>query len=485
MQPGFATYHQHARSPQQRAKRLHEDAFPIYTRSRDEEDVDLSLRAAPRLPDRMFALLPPPIDRCVSAVDDLDKDLIAIGSLGCVSGLMEMVRVRYDNRFYHPHLFVIIIAPPATGKGKLRLTRQLVESLQRRIRKEWEAEVEKYNALPAELKRGVPPPPPRAFIFPGDTSNAALVELIDGSGGTGLIHEPEIDGIATAQGQDWGQFGSVLRQAAEHEPISVARKGETTYIEHPKLAIVLSGTPGQVRGLINSAENGLNSRFGYHIHHGDESWRSPRPRSGSPDPLEAVKEAGERMNALHLRLSERDSPLEVELDTESWDLIDAVFRPLKEWAVGPTVPPSFVACLHRAGVMAVRYAMTAATLRQFAQGADLVTMEKLKLSEDDVELGLILALHHLDHGYRQLIRLPTVDDGGDSESDTQRNAFFDLLPDEFVTNEAKNVGKKIGVSPRTVHNYLEKLISENRLERVKTGHYKKIDSAFYAPIIQD
>ena len=55
----------------------------------------------------------------------------------------------------------------------------------------------------------------------------------------------------------------MLRKAFEHENIDSSYKANgiiPIYIRHPKLALLLTGTPGQIDSILSSYENGLPSR---------------------------------------------------------------------------------------------------------------------------------------------------------------------------------------------------------------------------------
>ena len=48
------------------------------------------------------------------------------------------------------------------------------------------------------------------------------------------------------------------------------------------------------------------------------------------------------------------------------------------------------------------------------------------------------------------------------------------LPTPFCTKDAKAVGQEMRISPRTVANYLDKLLASKLIRKVKNGHYEKL-----------
>ena len=78
-----------------------------------------------------------------------------------------------------------------------------------------------------------------------------------------IIFDTEAQTLSTANHLDCGNFDDMLRKAFEHENIDSSYKANgliPIYIRHPKLALLLTGTPGQIDGLLSSYENGLPSR---------------------------------------------------------------------------------------------------------------------------------------------------------------------------------------------------------------------------------
>ena len=75
--------------------------------------------------------------------------------------------------------------------------------------------------------------------------------------------ESEADTLSIMMNNDWSNFNDVLRKCFHHEPLSIARKVEDIFVEisEPKLSVIISGTPGQLKPLLKSKENGLFSRF--------------------------------------------------------------------------------------------------------------------------------------------------------------------------------------------------------------------------------
>ena len=73
--------------------------------------------------------------------------------------------------------------------------------------------------------------------------------------------------------------GIILQK--NHWKVIIGKMNMREYYElkHPKLSVVLSGTPNQVKILIHSSEDGLFSRMTFYKFDDIESWQSVAPKS--------------------------------------------------------------------------------------------------------------------------------------------------------------------------------------------------------------
>ena len=100
-------------------------------------------------------------------------------------------------------------------------------------------------------------------IVPANISTSELYSFLGNSKHGLLVMESEADTLSTMMNNDWSNYNDVLRKCFHHEPLSIARKIEDLYeeINEPKMAVLISGTPGQLKPFLKSRENGLFSRF--------------------------------------------------------------------------------------------------------------------------------------------------------------------------------------------------------------------------------
>ena len=218
-----------------------------------------SVVKTPLIPDIVYDHLPELL-KVSSSVFDIprERDVFLTGALTILSGCFNNVVGIYSKTEYTANIFSFVIAPPASGKGVLNYSRRLADGVHDRIQDDYKLWGKEKDQLM------------RSHFIPGDSSAAAIKKLLTQNYGQGTICETEADTMTNALQQDWGGFDELLRKSFHHEPVSCNRisKNPDEYddvtiseIKKPRLSICLSGTPGQVSGLLKSTENGLFSRF--------------------------------------------------------------------------------------------------------------------------------------------------------------------------------------------------------------------------------
>ena len=213
----------------------------------------------------------PNVLKCVTEkFSGREKDIVLTSSLGVLSSLLPNVYGYYGSDVVYPNLYTVILAPPASGKGVMMKSKILVDEVHSMIYKEsqnlWNATMEtdksedddkkakkdKEKVLKTVLK-----------VVPANISSAELYNYMNSIEDGILMIESEADTLSNMLKYDWSNYSDILRKAFHHERMSLSRKsdGQYIFVDEPKLSLVLSGTPEQLKSLINSKENGLLSRL--------------------------------------------------------------------------------------------------------------------------------------------------------------------------------------------------------------------------------
>jgi hypothetical protein len=191
--------------------------------------------------------------------------------------------VRGRIKTYSPHMGALIIGPPASGKSIMEYGPLLLERIRQQARELQKKSFDDYRRESLEFKIRCerrkkekqnigdliePPKPRRISIFAAaDTSQAGFVQMLADNPPGLLMFETELDTLTQANGKEFGDFSDLIRKSTGHEHHARQRKGEgeDLDIEEIRLAILCSGTYGQLKRLVRSEENGLFSRFAYFV----------------------------------------------------------------------------------------------------------------------------------------------------------------------------------------------------------------------------
>ena len=448
-----------------------------------EQDAPDYLRSTPLIPDEICKKLPSILrDGAKVYTDKRKRDVFITGALAMLSGCLPKVTGVYFQERVYPHLNVFIIAPAANGKGALKNAKRLVEKYHdevlkasREEMKKYETELLEYNDKKRKRKSGDPlPEPPQKPLFkivliPADCSHARLVEHLQNNGGHGIICETEADIMSGTKKQEWGDYSPLLRMAFHHEKYTYSRKTNDEYleIEEPRIALGLSGTPGQVPKLIASAEDGLFSRILYYAYKSPIGWQDPSPRANPVVFNDHFRQLSEEVLKLTKHLDQ--FPTEVHLSDSQWDTLNSSFSNLLDDVVVFSSEDA-AGVVYRLGLILFRFCMIFTALRKFEAG-DM--KQDCYCTDDDFESALALAKMYLQHSLLMLNNLPNQQDAPPFLDGENKRKFFDKLPQEFFRKDAIKLGQQFDLSARSVDEIL-KLALNTKLQKLKAGHYRKI-----------
>lgn len=448
----------------------------------DEPPADpLMLSEATHIPDEVFELLPPMLREAAGLFEQRhERDVFLTGALPVLAGCLPSAKGYYghNSEALAPNLYACIIAGAAGGKGPLRWAERLASGVDQHLREEserarelWEDEKTLADQEDRAMEQGKPPK--QSLLLPANTSAAAFHGALAARGGRAVVVESEIDTLLNALGQEWGKFDDTLRKAFHHERISYLRKTEEAEIRDAALSLVLSGTPGQFRGLIQSTENGLYSRTAVYYFEAPPVWIDQRPTKAARQKAERFEAMAGRVLDLYRALSGREAPLWVHLEEGHWDQHRDTFAPILRRAHTEGVG-HLDDVVKRAGLIAFRIAMTCAVWRRFEAGASIAGAKTITATDEDVEAGLWLACTYADHALRFARMLA----GGEAKPDPQLARIGRLLPrlpDAFTNEEVYAAAESDGVdvSQRQLRSDLTAAAERGLIRPMKRSHWIK------------
>lgn len=416
----------------------------------------------------VYSRLPKILQNITNPFTGRERDIILTSAIGVLSACLPNLYGVYDGDKIYSNLYVMIIAPAASGKGVMNKSRILIDKIHdQTLKNSIKAEKEcKEKKKESKEKDDAPCPSIEIKIMPANISTAEMYTYMESSKYGLLIMESEADTMSNMLNNDWSNYSDILRKCFHHEPISISRKMEKIFedIKEPKLSIVMSGTPEQLKTLIKSKENGLYSRF--IVYTFDEISQFKNVFSFSTRNNNAVfeEEAKQVFNLYEALAGLKKEEIEFKL-TEN-----QVRKFLKELTIMHGVildfhPQSFISNLNRHGLILFRVAMILTALRNINNIS--VTGKELVCSNVDFILALEITKVFLKHS---LVTYNTFDDGILSENDEK---LLFGLPFQFTRAEAIKLAEMHNIPKRTMDDKLKQWKKKKLINPIRQGLYRR------------
>jgi hypothetical protein len=407
---------------------------------------------------KVYNNLPNILKEITEPFDGNKKDVVLLSTLGVLSSAIPNVYGIYSSARVYSNLYILIIAPPASGKGVMNHSRYLIEPVHKKLIKEHKEKVE-------SATEGSKKTPLSIKLIPANISSADIYQRLKYAHHSGLMMESEADTLSVMFKKEFGNFSDVLRKAFHHEPISISRKTDDFFmeIENAKLSLVLSGTPDQVKPLIQSKENGLFSRFAYYMFNDSSQW-------------EDVFKDKIDYNKYFLQFGKKEvfslyndlASLKNEIEFEFTDKMKIEFHKRMSYNYGFVLenhPEIFTSNVKRHGLILFRIAMILNVLRNTE---NINNTEKLICSKTDFETAYSIS-NSLLHNALSVLKLV---DG--NLLDFTDNKILNDLGKDFERKDAVEMGKFHQVAERTIDYKLAKWVKEGVINKIKNGEYIKV-----------
>ncbi|TPV31944.1 DUF3987 domain-containing protein [Paucihalobacter ruber] len=431
----------------------------------------------PLIPELVYKRLPNLLKEGSNAfTDKRSKDSFLTGALTIISGCLPNVYGIYGGRKVYPNLFSFIIAPAASGKGSLQSAKELADSYHKETVKSSLEAIEAYkreqeNEFINDIEvESTPEPKFKVVFIPANTSNSKIIQHIQQNNGKGIICETEADTLGQTFKNDWGSYSDLLRKAFHHEKISISRKTNNEYfeIENPQLSVALSGTPNQIFKIISSVEDGLFSRFLFYIFKSKPEWIDPSPYGNSINLNDYFEQLSNLVHEMTLFFENNET--EIKLSKEQWNKLNKAFKVyLKQ--VNTFISEDALSVVKRLGLILYRFCMIFTALRKFEN--KMLDNENV-CTDEDFEVAMSLIKTYIQHSLIMFNNLPSKSDKSFFKTGSNKELFYNALPNEFGRKEAITLGPNFNLGQRSVDSILKKCLGIF-LEQPKTGFYKKID----------
>lgn len=469
----------------------------LYTPHGEEEGDDLEdllfgkseayRRQAPYFPEEVFEHLPEVLAEGVKVAGSYrERDMLLTAMVANISVCLPEVRVLYDQVYYSPHLYYMVIAHAGGGKGVVSLAGILPGEIHRYYEKqnedmrlvydkaffEWELELKKAQAEKRSPDFSLRPKEParKLLTLSPNVSKSLLISALEESGKLGCcINATELDMVSGAIRNEYGKHDDVFRAAFQHEVVSADFKvnGRQVVAHHPRLALCFAGTPNQLARFIPSLESGLYSRFLIYTGQSDWCWRSAAPRAGGEDHQSVFARLSHRLLELHLFLLQ--SPTEVTFTAAQWEEHTSRFSShLSEVVNERDDSPGAIVLRH--GLMASRIAGVLTALRK---GECAWAMPQYVCSDEDFHTAMLMTDVLLEHS----LLLSTSVQKSETNSKPLK-PYFRLRPvlqsfsGTFTFAEMVEKAVKMGIPQSTAKRLFKKTVDLELVVK-EDGKYRK------------
>jgi hypothetical protein len=419
----------------------------------------------PLLPAELYNNLPSLLQEVTENFEGRQKDLVFLSTLGVLSNCLPNVHGLYDGKKVYTHLFLLIVAPPASGKGAMLYSRVLIEAIHKEVllksigireqcikEKRQRREKDFFNCPSLEVK-----------IIPANSSSVEIYRYLSVSEHGVLMIESEMDTISKMLKDGWSDYSNLLRMVFHNEPISISRKTDGVYLEidNPKMALVLSGTLNQVTPFLLSKENGLFSRF--LIYTFDEIMQFKNVFAAKTnDYLKGFTNYADTIFNLYHQLEGKN--IQFRLSERQQEIFLKECSHLQNVIINTKIDLNYLSSLRRHGLILFKIAMILSILRK---RDNLEDIEEIICDDIDFEIALNLVKIALKHA---IVVGSKIVDGYLTEED--ENILFSL-PQFFTRAQALMIATKLNIPERTLDDKLRQWRNKKAILKIGHGKYKR------------
>ena len=403
--------------------------------------------------------LPESVQQMISlASTPEEQDIILMATLAAASSCLPNLYFHYGptGKKYYANLQCFILAAAASGKGIANQALEMVRVIDERY----------------------------PMLIAGDSTLPAFYKALEKQNGCGYMHESEGSVITDIWKNAAANYNTVLRKAAEHEPISRNRVKGASEIPSPRLSMLLTGTFGQYKALVPSVENGYFSRLMTVVIRGTNPFNKSYVSSKGAQSF-IPKQVGRHL--LRVYESLQNAP------EREWSLTEAQKERLGEHleteyqTLIALLGDNFHSAVIRMAVQIERIAMILTAMRGMSIPSELYSDTsssssilpnniRLDCTDADYETAEIIGnrlLLHMAAAYR-LINGDAHDLVPDIKPLDQRRILLEVLPNEYESKRLYSEAQLQGVCVRTATRWNDYWQQQGLVQKIQHGFYKKI-----------
>ena len=441
-------------------------------------------KGTPLFPRSLYNNLPDLLNDCIiEDGSEREQDVALLSDLTALSAALPQTFGIYNHKKYSTHIFSVILSPAASGKSIAQTGRYLLEEIHSEIlatsesmmknyqtvHSNWQSECQKQKKKGDACSEEPQRPPFKMLFIPATTSYTRMqIQMQDNGSQGSIIFDTEAQTLSTANHLDCGNFDDMLRKAFEHENIDSSYKANgisPVYIRHPKLALLLTGTPGQIDSLLSSCGNGLPSRILTYTFREIPHWKEMGDDCISLE--DSFKPIAHRVYELYNFCLAH--PVLFHFTRPQWHRLNEIFsHMLSEVAMEGN--DDLQAVVKRYAFLVMRISMIQTRIRQF-EANDL--SPEIYCIDADFERSLQIVLCCYEHSRLLHSSMPVPSVRPLKNPNVIRN-FVNELPNSFTTDEAIRLGAKHDFNLRKVTRLLKSL-NGIKISKISHGSYIKLN----------
>ena len=403
--------------------------------------------------------LPESVQQMISlASTKEEQDIILMATLAAASSCLPNLYFHYGptGKKYYANLQCFILAAAASGKGIANQALEMVRVIDERY----------------------------PMLIAGDSTLAAFYKALEKQNGCGYMYESEGSVITDIWKNAAANYNTVLRKAAEHEPISRNRCKSASEIPSPRLSMLLTGTFGQYKALVPSVENGYFSRLMTVVICGTNPFNKSYVSSKGAQSF-IPKQVGRHLLRVYESL--------LNAGEQEWSLTEAqkerlgAHLEMEYQTLIALLGDNFHSAVIRMAIQIERIAMILTAMRGMSIPSELYSDTsssssilpdniRLDCTDADYETAEIIGnrlLLHMAAAYR-LINGDAHDLVPDIKPLDQRRILLEVLPNEYESKRLYSEAQLQGVCVRTATRWNDYWQQQGLVQKIQHGFYKKI-----------
>ena len=403
--------------------------------------------------------LPESVQQMISlASTPEEQDIILMATLAAASSCLPNLYFHYGptGKKYYANLQCFILAAAASGKGIANQVLEMVRVIDERY----------------------------PMLIAGDSTLPAFYKALKEQNGCGYMHESEGSVITDIWKNAAANYNTVLRKAAEHEPISRNRVKGASEIPSPRLSMLLTGTFGQYKALVPSVENGYFSRLMTVVIRGTNPFNKSYVSSKGAQSF-IPKQVGRHLLRVYESL--------LNAGEQEWSLTEAqkerlgAHLEMEYQTLIALLGDNFHSAVIRMAIQIERIAMILTAMRGMSIPSELYSDTsssssilpdniRLDCTDADYETAEIIGnrlLLHMAAAYR-LINGDAHDLVPDIKPLDQRRILLEVLPNEYESKRLYSEAQLQGVCVRTATRWNDYWQQQGLVQKIQHGFYKKI-----------